>query len=173
MSLPTFFLTYEEYAKFSLASFKKVIESTPAKVLSEVTLGELCSMSEHPNGLYFIFGGNSRELQYVGKCTSRSFIERIPAHLDQREWAWFNTLPKKIMRNGHGYSSAHQEALSFEIVLFGIQDTGTASHLEKVFSHSYTPVLNTPGRIKVFDANATLDAIVKKKQPPAQEIVQA
>jgi hypothetical protein len=115
MSPPTFFLAYEEYAKFFLASFKEVIESTPAKVLSEVTIGELCSMPAHPNGLYFIFGGNPRKLQYVGKCTSRSFIERIPAHLDQREWAWFNTLSKKIMRNGQCYSSAHREALSFEM----------------------------------------------------------
>jgi hypothetical protein len=169
MSLPTFFLAYEDYAEFTLASFREVIESTPAKVLSEVTLGELCSMSDHPNGLYFIFGGNPRELQYVGKCTSRSFIERIPAHLDQRDRAWFNTLPKKIMRNGQGYPSAHKEALNFEIVLFGIKDTGIASHLEKIFHHSYTPVLNKPRKINVFDANATLDMMVKKNQPLAQE----
>jgi hypothetical protein len=173
MSLPTFFLAYEDYAEFTLTSFKEVIKSTPAKVLSEVTLGELCSMPAHPNGLYFIFGRNPRELQYVGKCTSRSFIERIPAHLDQRDWAWFNTLPKKIWRDGQDYSSAHKEALSFEIVLFGIKDVGTACHLEKVFRHTYTPVLNSPRRINIFDISATLDEMAKKNQPPVQEMVQA
>jgi hypothetical protein len=34
--------------------------------------------------------------------------------------------------------------LSFEIVLFGIKDIGTTCHLEKVFRHLYTPVLNGP-----------------------------
>jgi hypothetical protein len=169
MSLPTFFLAYEDYAESTLASFQEVIKSTPAKVLSEVTLGELCSMPIHSNGLYFIFGGNSRELQYVGKCTSRSFIERIPAHLDQRDWAWFNTLPKKLMRDGKCYSSALEEALSFEIVLFGIRNIETACQLERVFRHSYTPVLNTPRRINGFDSNVTLDKLSGQHQPPNQE----
>jgi hypothetical protein len=170
MSLPTFFLAYEDYAESTLASFRDVIESTPAKVLSDITIGELCSMPAHPNGLYFIFGGNPRELQYVGKCTSRSFIERIPAHLDQRDWAWFNTLPKKIMRNGQDYSSAHKEALSFEIVLFGIKDIETACHLERIFRHLYTPVLNRPRRINDFEANTTLDQIANKDQSPVQKM---
>jgi hypothetical protein len=170
MSLPTFFLAYEDYAESTLASFRKVIESAPAKVISDITIGELCSMPAHPNGLYFIFGGNPRELQYVGKCTSRSFIERIPAHLDQRDWAWFNTLPKKIMSNGQDYSSAHKEALSFEIVLFGVKDIETACHLERVFRHLYIPVLNRPRRLNDFEANATLDQIANKDQPSVQKM---
>jgi hypothetical protein len=59
----------------------------------------------------------------------------------------------------NNYSSARREALGFEIVLFGIKDSGTASHLEKVFRHSYTPVLNKPRRISVFDGNPTSDKI--------------
>jgi hypothetical protein len=133
-----------------------------------VTIGELCSMPAHPNGLYFIFGGNPRKLQYVGKCTSRSFIERIPSHLDQREWAWFNTLPKKIRRDGQCYSSALKEALSFEIILFGMKDEKNTSQLESVFRHSYIPVLNKPKRIKDFDENATLDKMSDKNHPPTQ-----
>jgi hypothetical protein len=159
MSLPTFFLAYEDYAEFTLASFREVIESTPAKVLSEVTLGELCSMSDHPNGLYFIFGGNPRGLQYVGKCTSRSFIERIPAHLDQREWAWFNTLPKRLMKNGQCYSSALKETLSFEIVLFGMKGDRNTAQLESVFRHSYRPILNIPKAVKPFDENMNLNKV--------------
>lgn len=170
MSLPTFFLAYEDYAEFTLASFKEVIESTPTKALSEVTIGELCSMSDYPNGLYFIFGGNPRELKYIGKCTSRSFIERIPSHLDQREWAWFNTLPKKLMKDGQCYSSALKEALSFDLVLFGIRNTETACQLERVFRHLYTPVLNKPKRINDFDKNITLDKTIERNHLPIQEI---
>jgi hypothetical protein len=169
MSLPTFFLAYEDYAEFTLASFREVIESTPTKALSEVTIGELCSMSDYPNGLYFIFGGNPRELQYIGKCTSRSFIERIPSHLDQREWAWFNTLPKKLMKDGQCYSSALKEALSFDLVLFGIHDTEVACQLERVFRHLYIPTLNRPKRINDFDKNATLDIMSNQNHLPIQE----
>jgi hypothetical protein len=171
MSLPTFFLAYEDYAEFTLASFREVIESTPTKALSEVTIGELCSMSDYPNGLYFIFGGNPRELKYIGKCTARSFIERIPSHLDQREWAWFNTLPKKLMNAGQCYSAALKEALSFEIVLFGIQNTEFACQLERVFRHSYIPVLNKPKRINDFDKNATLDRLSNQNYLPIPEAI--
>jgi hypothetical protein len=159
MSLPTFFLAYEDYSQLTPASFRKVIEATPTKALSEITIGELCSMSDYPNGLYFIFGGNPKQLQYVGKCTSRSFIERIPAHFDQREWAWFNTLPKKLMQNGQCYSDALGESLDFEIVLFGIRDREAACMLERVFRYSYMPMLNTLKGLKDFDADATLEKL--------------
>ena len=169
MSLPTFFLAYEDYAESTPASFKKVIESTPTKAVSEVTIAELCSMSDYPNGLYFIFGGEQRELQYVGKCTSRSFIERIPAHFDQREHAWFNLLPKKLIRNGQCYSSALGEALSFEAVLFGIHDREAACVLERIFRYSYMPILNTLKRLKDFDEDATLDKLGNNLDCPIQE----
>lgn len=159
MSLPTFFLAYADYSQLTPASFKKVIEETPTKALSEITIGELCSMSDYPNGLYFIFCGEQRELQYVCKCTSRSFVERIPAHFDQREHAWFNTLPKKLMRNGQSYASALREALSFEAVLFGIHDREAACKLERVFCYSYMPILNTLKKLNDFDSNATLDKL--------------
>ncbi len=159
MSLSTFFLAYEDYAESTPASFKKVIESTPTRAISEMTIGELCSMTDYPNGLYFIFGGNPRQLQYVGKCTARSFIERIPAHFDQREHAWFNTLPKKLMRNGQCYSAALREALSFEAVLFGIHDKETACKLERVFRYSHMPILNSLKKLNDFDSNDTLNKL--------------
>jgi hypothetical protein len=169
MSLPKFFLAYEDYSQLTPASFKQVIEATPTKAISEMTIGELCSMADYPNGLYFIFGGNLRQLQYVGKCTSRSFIERIPAHFDQRKHAWFNTLPKKLMRNGQCYSAALEESLKFEIVLFGIHDREAACMLERVFRYSYMPMLNTLKRLNNFDADATLDKLGHNLDCPIQE----
>jgi hypothetical protein len=38
------------------------------------------------------------ELKYIGKATSRSFIERIPSHFNQLLEAWFNKLSKRIMK---------------------------------------------------------------------------
>jgi hypothetical protein len=171
MSLPKFFLAYEDYSQLTPASFTQVIEATPTKAISEITIGELCSMTEYPNGVYFIFGGNPRQLQYVGKCTSRSFIERIPAHFDQRERAWFNSLPKKLMKSGQCYASALEESLSFEVVLFGIHDQKAACLLERVFRYSYQPRLNTLKRFNDFDADATLDKLGNPTHCPSQETV--
>ena len=38
---------------------------------------------------------------YVGKASSKSFIERIPSHLDFRIASWFNKLLVTIHKNEH------------------------------------------------------------------------
>ncbi len=50
-----------------------------------------------PNGVYLFFekeDSKETECLYVGKCSSRSFIERIPSHFDAREKAWFHSFLK-------------------------------------------------------------------------------
>ena len=76
-------------------------------------------MSEFPNGLYIFFAADGKSPKYVGKSSSRSFIERIPSHFDQRLEAWLNTLPKRIIaREGfHKYDEALKEALTYHLVL--------------------------------------------------------
>ncbi|MBI5293393.1 MAG: hypothetical protein HY872_16070 [Chloroflexi bacterium] len=155
MTLPQFFLTYDAYSEQTLSAFEATLQGAPTKVISDVTIGDLCSM-EYPNGLYFFFDGNPRKLQYVGKCTSRSFVERVPAHFDQREGAWFNTLPTKLAQKGHTYGEALAKALQFHVLLLGIRDAGVAKKLERVFRHSYKPILNTPKNPRPFDANRSL-----------------
>jgi hypothetical protein len=113
-------------------------------------------MSDHPNGLYFFFGGEPLCLQYVGKCTSRSFVERIPSHFDQREDAWFNTLPTRLVCDGVNYSSALAASLEFHVVLLGVKDAEVAKELERVFRHTYQPRLNSPKRLRTFDGNVSL-----------------
>jgi hypothetical protein len=151
-----FFLTYEHHSDKTLLQFKKEIENTKAKYLHDVTISDLCSMPNHPNGLYFIFGETPNELKYIGKCTSRSFIERIPAHFDQREDSWFGTLPKRVRKEDHSYQNAIEECLKFKIVLFGIRDKDIACRLERIFIHSYQPILNKPKKTQEFDPNMRL-----------------
>ena len=33
---------------------------------------------------------------YIGKCTSRSFIERVPSHFDCRKHAYLATIPRRL-----------------------------------------------------------------------------
>lgn len=151
-----FFLAYEHHSDKTLSQFKEEIEKTPAKYLHDVTISDLCSMPNHPNGLYFIFGENPNELKYVGKCTSRSFIERIPAHFDQREDSWFGTLPKRVRKEGCSYQEALEKCLKFKIILFGIRHKATACKLEHVFINSYHPTLNRSRKFREFEMNTLL-----------------
>jgi hypothetical protein len=156
MSPVEFFLDYEDYANKTLAEFKEEIEKTKTKYLRDITISELCSMPNHPNGLYFIFGENSIDLKYIGKCTGRSFIERIPSHFDQREDSWFGTLPKRVRKKDNSYQEAIEECMNFKIVLFGIKDKNITCRLERVFIHSYRPALNKSRKFQEFNLNNTL-----------------
>lgn len=159
MPTPSFFLPFEAHGNERLWEFRDTLYGAESKRVADVTIADLCAMSEHPNGLYFFFGGTPRDLQYVGKCTSRSFVERIPSHFDQREDAWFNTLPTRLVSEGVPYASALQSALEFHVVLFGVKDNDVAKELERVFRHAYLPVLNTPRRLLQFDERSTLAAL--------------
>jgi hypothetical protein len=83
MPKPNYFTTFDECRADTLDNFKHRLLEIPKKRVGEVTLSDLCSFAEYPNGLYFFFDDDDR-LWYVGKSTSRSFIERIPSHFDTR-----------------------------------------------------------------------------------------
>ena len=69
--------------------------------LHRITLRDLSVHNEGlpSNGLYIFYRaeGVLPVVMYVGKCTSRSFLERVPAHLESREECWFNTLSNRAM----------------------------------------------------------------------------
>ena len=81
--------------------------------LNRITLRDLAVHNQGlpSNGLYIFYrvDGPMPIVMYVGKCTSRSFLERVPAHLESREVCWFNTLTKraKTLHNG-------EDPLTFE-----------------------------------------------------------
>lgn len=155
MKAPAFFLDYDEVSACSLMQFEAVLRATPRKRLGSVTLAEL-SATPQPNGLYFLFDDQLR-LQYVGKSSSRSFIERIPSHLDPRPNGWFNTLPKKLMAQHpqFDYSSALEQAMAFSLVLLGMPKSCNIQGLEVALRSHLRPALNA-GRRGVLAAPCVL-----------------
>ena len=121
-----YFVSFDECKSETLDDFSKRLRGMPKKTVGSVTLAELCTIAEYPNGLYLFFDDDN-ELWYVGKCTARSFIERIPSHFVPRQDAWFNTLPKKIMRvcSIGEYTVAHALGLSLRLVMIGIKSKQT------------------------------------------------
>ncbi|MCY1547868.1 hypothetical protein D9M68_839480 [compost metagenome] len=143
MAHPEYFVAFEDHLGSTLEAFAAHLRSMPKKVVGTVQLSELCSMADHPNGLYFYFDDQD-VLWYVGKSTSRSFIERVPSHFDQRKDAWFNTLPKRIMVvcSIAEYTDAHALGLSLRLVLVGVRSKQTAIRLESVLRSYLQPHLN-------------------------------
>lgn len=69
-----------------------------AMKIEELKVFDLVMVNGKPivtgNGIYVVHSGDS--IEYIGKATSRSFVERFPSHFDVRDDAWFNTLIKKV-----------------------------------------------------------------------------
>ncbi len=143
MNRPAYFHALEEIRLLSLSELKNTLSECPKKTLGDVTLAELCSIPEYPNGLYLFFD-HLNEPWYVGKSTSRSFIERVPSHFDTREEAWFNTLPKKIVDvcQVAEYKDAHALGLTLKLVLIGVKSKQTAINLEGALRDYLQPQLN-------------------------------
>lgn len=80
------------------------IKNIPGKRLSELSLRDFVYYNGNPiyRGIgVYIFKSEKRNY-YVGSCIARSFIERIPAHLDIRKVGWFNSLLKNIILSNEG-----------------------------------------------------------------------
>jgi hypothetical protein len=94
-----YLIEYSDIKDMSIDKFLEKLESKTGLPLSDCTISKLVFYNGVPiltgNGVY-IFKNDKRYL-YVGKCSSRSFVERIPAHFDIRNTAWFNSFLKKLI----------------------------------------------------------------------------
>lgn len=158
MSHPQYFAAFEDHRASTLGAFAEHLRAMQKKIVGTVQLSELCAMADHPNGLYLFFDDQD-VLWYVGKSTSRSFIERVPSHFDQRQDAWFNTLPTRIMAvcSIAEYADAHALGLSLRLVLIGMKSKETAIRLESVLRSYMRPHLNS-GKPKNYTGEEALAA---------------
>jgi hypothetical protein len=90
-------ITHEKEINFN--SLLEAVVNTCGKKMKEVLLGDF--ILNKPDGYdlnhgVYIFKDSSSNIMYVGKASSRPFIERIPAHLDTRARGWFNYMLKII-----------------------------------------------------------------------------
>jgi hypothetical protein len=151
MKHPDYFVALDSFApQTTLKQFAKLICATPRKAVGTIQIAELCSMWDYPNGVYLLFH-SSGPLWYVGKSSSRSFIERVPSHFDPRENAWFNNLPKLIVKVGEAanFRDGHSAGLLLNAVLIGAKACAITSKLESDLRSLLQPHLNAarPGRV--------------------------
>lgn len=51
-------------------------------------------------GVSYFYDDKEKRFAYVGKCSHRTFAERIPSHFDMRAGGWFNSMIKCIINKG-------------------------------------------------------------------------
>lgn len=143
MPTPAFLIRSDTHLGSSLSGFADtILNHTHRKTVGDVTLRELCGAIDQPHGVY-VFFKKTGEVEYVGKATSRSFIERLPAHFDPRENSWFNTLTRRLQKSQASiYPTALAEALELKVILVGVGSAQLSSALERFLRTDLKPRLN-------------------------------
>lgn len=88
---------FEHFADRRVADIPSIIRAFDGTPVAELRVFALAVRSGRPRligrGVY-CFSTAERDVLYVGKTTSRRFIERIPAHFDSQ--GWFGTFWKRM-----------------------------------------------------------------------------
>lgn len=144
---PIFFVPFSNLADCKLNKLKDTLANHSRKPVGEINIRELSSIREQPNGAYLFYNPDGT-LEYVGKNTSRIFIDRIPAHFDSRENAWLNSLPKHIRKINKNYtlSKALDEALLLQILIIGCPPPLHGGFVESVLRGYLKPRFNKTKR---------------------------
>lgn len=97
--LPYIRVQFNNDSEVKFHSLLEAVHRTSGKKMKDVLLGDF--ILNKPDGYdlnhgVYIFKDSSSNIMYIGKASSRPFIERIPAHLDTRARGWFNNMLKII-----------------------------------------------------------------------------
>jgi len=144
-----------DFKELSSITGKEAIDSikrSPKKRLGEITLYDLIFETKTKalksmHGVYLFFSLQNK-CKYVGKCSSRHFITRIPAHLALGDEAWMNTLLKKMMGKTNGnsimdYQKTAKETKEFGLLLIPVAKKEDIFILEKFLRLFMCPELNS------------------------------
>ena len=74
------------------------IENIGGASIGELKITDLVLPAESCTGIYFFLDENE-QVVYVGKISSRSFLDRIAGHLDLRKSAFMNTILQRVNSN--------------------------------------------------------------------------
>ena len=92
------FSEYKEIKEDNFNILLDAITNTSGKKVNQILLSDFILEEidgyELNHGIY-VFKKDS-EIKYIGKASSRPFIERVPAHLDIRRNGWMNNMLKYL-----------------------------------------------------------------------------
>ena len=125
----------------NLPSWVAKVKALPGVKIRDLKLTDLVLPANQCNGIYFFVSPND-SVVYVGKASSRCFVERLGGHFDLRAGNWFSS-----------FLRAHARIVN------GVVGDLSSEDYEK----SYNDILDYKLKILAIDipANQTLSAAVK------------
>ena len=139
-----------EIRNSSVKQFLALVEGMEKIPLADLKVKDLIYCDGQPifpgNGIYFFY--HNKQCMYVGKCSSRCFEERIPAHFDLREEGWMNTLLKKVREFFNiSLEEAAEKAFSdYSLILINFAENNNREIINKtesLFRKILKPELNS------------------------------
>jgi hypothetical protein len=150
-----FFEYKRNFADKTIDEVVEIISKTKGLPLKDLKLENLLFYEgKHiltAHGVY-IFRNDVRIL-YVGSCRAKSFVERIPAHLDINQNGWFNSFIRQLERNTSGtklkevtnLQLAHQAKVALEtcsVILINFQwEDRSKEHIENDLIETFEKAL--------------------------------
>jgi len=99
-----YLLNYGKINNWKISEIQKNMEDIEGLPLSKCKISKLVFYNDIPiltgNGVYIFFKNknkNNKIYLYVGKCSSRNFVERIPAHFNVKNTGWFNSYLRNLV----------------------------------------------------------------------------
>lgn len=104
------------------------ITTLPGVKIRDLKLTDLVLPANQCNGIYFFVNPND-DVIYVGKASSRSFVERIGGHFDLRAGNWFSSFLRAHARiinrvegdlSSEAYEKSYSDLLDYKLKILAI-----------------------------------------------------
>ncbi|MFC1513454.1 hypothetical protein ACFL5P_00420 [candidate division KSB1 bacterium] len=158
---------FEKIKTRTISNFKKSLEKSNGILVADLKVSDLIFHNKKAistgHGIYIF--KSSDEFLYVGKSSSRSFIERVPSHFDIRENSWFNTYLNRIIEFEYAtdLEDAARFALNTYLLIINFEEQANlekhCSLLEKLLRGVLEPKFNmlSKRQQKKFENTVDLD----------------
>ena len=112
----------------NLPSWVAKVKALPGVKIRDLKLTDLVLPANQCNGIYFFVSPND-SVVYVGKASSRCFVERLGGHFDLRAGNWFSSFLRAHARMVNGvvgdlssedYEKSYNDILDYKLKILAI-----------------------------------------------------
>lgn len=137
--------TLENICQFNDDELLHFVVNIPRKRVKDILLVDLLMDIKSRNGIYFFF--KAEQIVYIGKASSRTFLDRIASHFDLRTVAFMSNFVKSYVRfkgwplTDENMQAAFKNIMDLELGCLELNHSDI-NRLESKFIKHYCPIYN-------------------------------